>query len=153
MAVGTYHPEPEDFIMTRILICGDRDWTNRRLIEKFIDLLKPDHVIEGGARGADTIAREVCEDRNIDFLDMPADWDMLGNSAGPVRNREMLKEGQRLGLDYVLAFHNDIKRSKGTADMVAIASKAGIPVVIISEGIGGTAVISFVSSNQPRRLI
>ena len=50
-------------------------------------------------------------------------------AAGPARNREMLKEKP----DIVLAFHNDIEKSKGTKDMVMAANKAGIIVCIYPE--------------------
>ena len=41
----------------RVLICGDRHWTDRKLIEDFI---KTQHtiIIQGGAGGADSIAKE-----------------------------------------------------------------------------------------------
>ena len=99
------------------------------------------------------MAREICEARNIDFLDMPADWDQFPRSAGPIRNREMLVEAKRLGVNLVVAFHNDIVHSKGTADMVTISRKAGIPIMIVSEGLTGTAAVSFVSGKVEGKLI
>jgi len=64
----------------------------------------------------------------------PADW-RIGRGAGPKRNKEMLAEllkfpGDRL----VVAFHDDLKSSKGTANMVAIATKAGVHVRLIKHG-------------------
>ena len=44
----------------------------------------------------------------------PADWKKYGKSAGPIRNREMLK----MDPDIVLIFHDDPKNSKGTKDCV-----------------------------------
>jgi hypothetical protein len=60
-------------------------------------------------------------------LPFPADWNTHGKAAGPIRNRQMLKEGKP---DVVLAFHEDLGRSKGTADMVRAAKAAGIAVKV-----------------------
>lgn len=51
-----------------------------------------------------------------------ADWNAHGRSAGPIRNAKMLAEGKP---DLVVAFPG----GKGTAHMVGIARKAGVPVV------------------------
>jgi len=61
---------------------------------------------------------------------MPADWEKYGKASGPIRNRKMFKLGQP---DLVLAFHNDIYKSKGTNDMVFnVARPAGTEVKIIA---------------------
>ena len=59
----------------------------------------------------------------------PAEWDTFGKAAGPIRNGWMLK----MEPDLVLAFHNDIRQSKGTANMVSIARKKGIEVKIFED--------------------
>lgn len=114
----------------RVLICGDRNWSNRSLIESTILKLKPSLIIEGGANGADFHAREVAKHLAIPFLEFPANWAKYGRAAGPLRNEQMLKEGQP---DLVVAFHNDLDSSKGTRNMVNLAFKAGVPVAVISE--------------------
>lgn len=113
----------------RLLICGDRHWTDVVLIAKWIDDLKPNVVIEGGARGADTIAANLARDRHITVSSYPADWDTYGPAAGPIRNADMLELGNP---DRVLAFHDNIDSSKGTHDMVKRALEAGKRVTIIS---------------------
>lgn len=52
-------------------------------------------------------------------------------AAGPRRNQQMLDEGKPL---LVLAFHDDIKSSRGTKDMVSRAKRAGIRTYVISHG-------------------
>jgi hypothetical protein len=64
---------------------------------------------------------------NIKVLAFPAQWDTYGRAAGPIRNRQMLNEGRP---DEVIAFHEHIDESKGTANMVKIAKAAGIPTTI-----------------------
>jgi len=114
----------------RLLICGDRNWTNKELIRKYIFSLKPDVIIEGCARGADSIAGKLAREYNIELEEYPANWKKYHIIAGPIRNKQMLVEGKP---DFILAFHNDIKNSKGTKNMVAQSKKAGIKGKVISE--------------------
>lgn len=96
----------------RLLICGDRNWTNRDLIRKHILRLKPDVVIHGACRGADTIAGEEALDLEVEqIVAFPAKWSLSPKAAGPIRNSLMLKLGKP---DLVLAFHNDLDASRGT---------------------------------------
>jgi hypothetical protein len=112
----------------RVLICGDRNWTNVRAIEREIDLLKAEYgydlvIIEGEARGADSLARNAAKERNIEVERYPAEWDRYGRAAGAIRNTQMLKEGKP---SLVLAFHENIEESRGTKNMVTQARKAGV---------------------------
>ena len=115
----------------RILVCGDRNWTNYDIIRK--ELYKyPEGtvVIEGACRGADSIGGYIARQLGFGVAEYPAKWYEYGKRAGMIRNRQMLEEGKP---DIVLAFHNNIKRSKGTKNMVEIAMAAGIPVHIFDE--------------------
>ena len=115
----------------RVLVCGDRNWTDIEVIrQKLISIPDISVVIEGEARGADRIARQVAEELNIPVEKFPANWDKYGKAAGPIRNQQMLDEGKP---DLVLAFHNDLENSKGTKDMVIRADKAGVETVVIKQ--------------------
>lgn len=120
--------------MKRVLICGDRGWTNGRLILKYLKYLQAfggtKVVIEGECSGADSLARKAAEELGLEVAPFPANWKKFGRAAGPIRNQQMLDEGKPT---YVLAFHNDIEHSKGTKDMVARARKAHIPVREVKE--------------------
>lgn len=111
----------------RLLVCGDREWSNYKMILRVVKELQPDLVIEGEARGADSLARKAAEELAIPVLACPADWEQYGRAAGPIRNRLMLKKGTP---DLVCAFHDDLEKSKGTKDMVTAARKAGLEVRI-----------------------
>jgi hypothetical protein len=112
----------------RVLCCGDRNWTDRATIERELRTFPGDTVvIEGEARGADALAREVALALGFTVLAYPAHWQEYGRAAGAIRNREMLQQNPEL----VLAFHNDIEHSKGTKDMVAIAQRASVPTRVI----------------------
>jgi hypothetical protein len=109
----------------KILICGDRNWTDiGSILLRMRTLPKDTIIINGAARGADQISTRVAKYLGLKYIEYPADWVTHGKAAGPVRNRQMLKEKP----DEVWAFHHDIEHSKGTKDMVTIAEKARIPV-------------------------
>jgi hypothetical protein len=125
----------------RILVCGDRNWTDQRTIWIVLDgyyawtndsaeRLK---IIEGQCPygGADKHAEDWCKRMapDVEHLPFPAAWDVLGRAAGPARNQRMLDEGRP---DLVLAFHDNLVRSRGTANMIALAKRAGVPVLHIS---------------------
>lgn len=114
----------------RILVCGDRNWTDKDLIGSVINQFSNvECVIEGEASGADSLAREVAYDLGIRVLKFPALWHLHGKAAGPIRNQQMLDEGKP---DWVVAFHDDIDRSNGTRDMLNRAIKAGISKLLVS---------------------
>ena len=114
----------------RILFCGDRNWTDYKVIADVIGELRPTVVIEGEAKGADKMAQECAEYHGIEVLAFPAHWERYGAAAGPIRNRQMLDEGKP---DMVVAFHNDIQNSKGTLNMVNQALKRGLPVQVYTK--------------------
>ena len=115
----------------KVLVCGDRNWTNKEAIRRELSKLPTDTVvIEGEARGADTLGRIVAEEIGFEFEAYPADWEQYGRAAGPIRNKEMLTEGKP---DLVLAFHENIEKSKGTKNMIKIAQKAGIDTRLIEK--------------------
>lgn len=118
----------------RILVCGDRHWRNEERIrgileEYFSSIDGVSFVMEGGAAGADVLAKKIAWENGIPVLEVPADWDKHGKAAGPIRNQEMLMNDP----DVVLAFHNDLKNSKGTKDMVRRAIRAGIETHVYTE--------------------
>lgn len=82
-------------------------------------------LIEGGARGADTLARLWAQQRGIRVQTFPADWKQFGRSAGPRRNQQMIETKP----DKVIAFPG----GGGTADMVKRAKKARVPVLEIGK--------------------
>lgn len=120
--------------MTRILICGDRNWTDRDFIARglagFREAWGPGLMLcHGGARGVDRIAGEEAEKLGIPVTEYRAEWERYGKAAGPIRNRLMFTAFKP---EIVYAFHDDIEHSKGTRDMVKIAKAAHVETVVIS---------------------
>lgn len=118
------------------LVCGSRTWTDRAMVFTVLDGWATGlgdgipGVIAGGAKGADTYAEEWAKCWDHPVMVHHAQWDLHGRSAGPIRNREMIKYQP----DVVFAFAHDLNTSKGTADMVRVARKAGVPTYVISGG-------------------
>lgn len=113
----------------KVIVCGSREWTDRGSIEAVLSKLEADTIVlHGGCRGADALAGEVAEGLGFTVIEFPALWATEGKSAGPRRNVRML--GQRP--DRVIAFHEDLDKSKGTKHMVSIARQAGVPVEVHS---------------------
>lgn len=83
-------------------------------------------IIQGGAGGADALARGWAFSRRQELVNIPADWKTFGKAAGPIRNQAMLVKWSP---DLVVAFTG----GRGTADMVNRARAAGVPVIEVSQ--------------------
>lgn len=123
----------------RILVCGGRDFNDwnklelelNRIIESRYTNYDEIVIIEGGAKGADSLARDYADIYDLGHIKYPAQWGKYGNKAGPIRNQQMLDEGKP---DLVVAFHGKPRedgRRTGTQDMVSRAKKAGVKVIEI----------------------
>jgi len=123
----------------RVLVCGGRDFADKKLINRTLDCLYQQKtirvIIEGDAGdknfpplyGADCLAGYWAQKNNIENLKFPVtrdNWNNIGPAAGPIRNRRMLIEGKP---DIVVAFPG----GKGTANMVKQARKRGVRVITI----------------------
>lgn len=115
----------------RVIVCGGRDfaadggwqWTfvRRSLFAIHEGPQGPiKHLWHGNARGADRAAHQWAKEFQVPVYPCPAEWAKHGKRAGPIRNQNML--GQHP--DLVIAFPG----GRGTADMVARARRAGVPV-------------------------
>ena len=110
-----------------VLVTGDRKWSDKEKIRQVLTEYDPliTLIVEGGARGADTIAREVAEELGFDVFEVKAQWEKYGKAAGAVRNKLMY---DKMHPDVVEAFHSNIGASKGTKHMVEYSKKGGTPV-------------------------
>lgn len=106
----------------RVLVCGGRNYSNKKRVYDILDNLEDvDLIIEGGARGADRLASEWAADREISSIRYNAEWDKYGKAAGYKRNLKMLNEGKP---NLVVAFPG----GKGTNNMIHLTIQKGIPL-------------------------
>ena len=104
---------------SRILVCVGRNYWDRSAF-----LLAMTHarewftphfcIIEGGAEGADYLAKEWAEKNCMPVLEILAPWGIMGKRAGMTRNLWMIEFAKP---DIVIAFPGHT----GTADMKAQA--------------------------------
>lgn len=124
----------------RVLVCGGRAYgvdrsrefdaeaaKQRTLLSDVLTMVcapsdRQGTIIHGAANGADTYAGAWADHWGWDLVRFPAEWGRYGKLAGPRRNALMLEEGQP---DLVIAFPG----GRGTANMVELARKAGVPVL------------------------
>jgi hypothetical protein len=120
----------------RLLVCGSRDWTDRATLERVLDDVVTDvehhfyerpTIVQGEARGADSLAREWAESRGLRVEGFPADWSR-GKGAGFARNRAMLESG----IDGVVAFSTSWPATPGTAHMCRLAYEVGLVVTFVT---------------------
>jgi YspA, cpYpsA-related SLOG family len=113
----------------RIAIVGSRQgaYGRQNEIEEFVASLEPGSVVvTGGAEGADTIGAAAARKRGL-FVELHlADW-TLGKAAGPMRNRELVKD-----CDKLVAFWDG--KSRGTWNAISEAYRQGKPCEIRRPG-------------------
>lgn len=108
-----------------VIVSGGRDYTDGVYVAMALKELGATQVVAGGARGADTLAREAAEAMGLPFVEIKADWRTFGPSAGPRRNQEMLN----FYPDAVVAAF-PLRGSKGTLDMMRRAMAQGRDVIV-----------------------
>lgn len=113
----------------RLLVCGGRDFNNISRVFHVLHAINAKRpvtlLIEGGAQGADRLAREWARANDVPVLTFEADWKAHGKAAGPIRNGRMIHEGKP---DGVVAFPG----GRGTANMVEQALENGIKVMEVA---------------------
>lgn len=112
----------------KIAIVGSRDYQHLERVHQYIRdcLVHEDVIISGGAKGVDTYAAEYGRYVLLDVVVFYPEWSKYGKAAGMIRNQAIVDAA-----DKVVAFWNG--KSKGTADTIAKARKAGKPVEIIKD--------------------
>jgi len=112
----------------KLIVAGGRNFSDRVVMHMAIYRIintslagKDVTFVTGMARGADMLGRAIALDNGFPVVEMPADWDKHGRSAGYVRNAEMADVA-----DGLLAFWDG--SSRGTKGMIDVARKKGLEV-------------------------
>ena len=93
-------PSRPEIVPARSLVIaagGGRDlaWPHQRIAAELLARTRgrPVHLLlHGGARGADAAIGRAAQQLGWASLVMPAQWQLHGRAAGPIRNRELLEQ-------------------------------------------------------------
>lgn len=121
---------PEDLYICGF-ISGKLTEQEDMLIEKAVKESSFDitEVVCGMARGADLAGLRWAKRNNIPVMEMPADWDKYGKSAGYRRNVEMAEyAGENGDGGLIVIIRNG---SKGSTHMLNIAKEKGLKTYVI----------------------
>lgn len=121
----------------RLIVAGGREFKNVRLLYVWLDAIKAKMdakgitmtIVEGGARGADTMGREWAKSRGVKYETFEADWNRYGVKAGGIRNQEMADYAALTPNSGLLAFWNG--QSTGTKDMIERAENKKLIVKVV----------------------
>lgn len=80
-------------------------------------------IVSGMSDGADRLGELYAEENGYGIKEFSADWANHGDSAGPIRNKQMAEYANAL-----IAFWDG--SSKGTKIMISMAKDAGIKVKV-----------------------
>ena len=120
-------------MITRVLICGGRDFSDRDYLFESLDsfLLNYDaiEIVSGHANGADKLGEEYAMLHGYSLKVFKAEWSKYGRAAGPVRNKQMLQYILEAN-PVIIAFWD--RKSRGTKNMIDQGRKAGVEVHVFS---------------------
>ena len=108
-----------------VAVIGSRTFEDYTYLSKVLDVIKHkiDHIVSGGARGADSLAYLYAENNGIKTIIYKAQWDKYGKGAGYIRNKLIIDD-----CDVVIAFWDG--KSKGTKHSIDLATKQKKKVII-----------------------
>lgn len=117
-------------MVKRIVVAGCRDYDNYEEAKEFIDFCIFDIAqnntvifVSGTCRGADMLGEKYADEHGFEIERYPAQWDLYGRAAGPLRNRKMAEAS-----DLVICFWDG--KSRGTRSMIEFAEKIGKTVKV-----------------------
>ncbi len=103
-------------LKSRILVCGGRKFANYSLFDNSMSIARQGFakrfcIIQGGATGADKMAKDWANLSGIPCIGVEANWYFFNNGAGHIRNGWML---EWCTPDLIIAFPG----GPGTTDMI-----------------------------------
>lgn len=117
-----------------LMVAGSRDFQNYAILEKLLDYIvaqipRPIVIVQGEARGADSLAKRYAQSHSISSLEFPADWKSHGKRAGYLRNKEMVDFIKQFPHRGIVCFWDD--SSRGTYQNFGLAEEARIDLIIV----------------------
>jgi hypothetical protein len=102
---------------------SDYDMLKKRTDEHLADVKEKITIVSGGAKGADSLAKQYAEDKGYNYKEFkiePKHWERYGKSAGYKRNQQMHSYIAQFENRSVLAFWDG--KSKGTQHSFDLAN-------------------------------
>lgn len=117
-------------IQYRVIIAGTRTFNDYNLLKESCEYLLRESmekhqiiIVSGHARGTDIMGERFAKEHGLPCEYYPANWQIHGRAAGPIRNKEMANNA-----DALIAFWDG--HSRGTRSMINLARKMGLQVAI-----------------------
>ncbi len=112
----------------KVIIAGGRDYIptlehEKKIVEILLSIGATE-IVSGNARGADAFGEMIAKRYGIYLSTFPANWNLLGKSAGPVRNEQMADYADAVIL---------LKGGRGTEDMRKRSIAHGLQIFEIEE--------------------
>jgi len=118
--------------MIKIIIAGGRNYNNyeklKTEVDKLLAIIKTKTeitIITGGANGTDAMGKRYAIEHGYKHEEYNADWNRYGSYAGPLRNKEMANNADRL-----IALWDG--KSRGTSNMITEAQRRGLKIKVIA---------------------
>lgn len=120
-----------------LLVAGSRTFNDyelmNRKLAKILDRVGTEYasivLVHGGAKGADTIAKQIAIDSGWEIVEFKADWDKFGKSAGYRRNRAMHEFIAKHKARGCVCFWDG--KSRGTTHNFSLAKEFNTPLRVI----------------------
>ena len=133
--------------MIRLLLTGDKNWTNKEIINDILSNYDPEKytifVREGrGSRLIQTLARR----KQFRTISIKALWDKYGNKAGLIRNDHIIKQQRP---EKVYCFHNWIEYGNGIDHLIKLCKIEEVPVNIYSEHKKEPLILNKIDEEKP----
>mgnify|MGYP003408796449 FL=1 len=121
-----------EFEKTSYCVNGSRGFNNVECMDTHMRMFVPKgeensyRLVLGGARGADSLAKDWAIKNGVEYVEVKPDWNKHGKKAGILRNIGML---EKYGVSMLISFWDG--SSKGTKQAMDYAASKDIPVHVI----------------------
>lgn len=116
---------------SKVIIAGSRSFADYEKLKSVCDSILPNlysepriSILSGTSSDSDSLGERYAKERGYTLNRYPADWKRYGKAAGPIRNRQMVKEA-----DAAIVFWDG--QSRGTKNLIEEANRHGLKVWII----------------------
>jgi hypothetical protein len=122
----------EAVVAVKCIIAGSRTIYSYNAVARAMEKFQAEHgpvteVVSGAARGVDAIGEGWARENKLPVKRFPADWQVHGRAAGPIRNKQMAEYADAA----VILWDGE---SRGAKSMYGLASARGLQVQLTIYG-------------------